>query len=149
MSLSCSLLYRLTSGVDNILLHYVNLCPGRGAMICPTYATPPGPVQSELLKCFQRTCLSVREVLHGRVMDEKVRCVESDSDSEEEEEDEDVGSRNDPAHNGREKKKATPSPFAPLARSVVEHGVLLHCTPPSPEKHKKRPTPTLHYWVVG
>ena len=139
---------RLTSGIDNVLLHYVNLCPGRGALICPTYATPPGPIQTELLQCFQRTCVSIRQVLRGRLA-EGTSCVESDSESE----DDDDWSEDDEEWSGtvkeRAEKKEELSPFAPKGSSVVEHGVLLHCTPSSPDKSKKQSAPTLRYWVVG
>lgn len=146
---------RLTSGIDNILLHYVNLSPGRGALICPTYATPPKPVQSELLQCFQQTCLFVRKILRGRAA-EGVACIESDSESDDdwsdeydEEEEGEWNGRGGVAKARSKKVKEEASPFAPRASSVIEHGVLLHCSPSSTDKHKKQATPTLHYWVVG
>ena len=49
----------------------------------------------------------------------------------------------------REEKALEESPFAPLASSVVEHGVLFHCKPSSPSKQQKQSAPTLRYWVVG
>ena len=76
-----------------------------------------------------------------------MECVESESES-----DEDVFDWSEDGWGGvseNTKKKKEVSPFAPRASSVVEHGVLLHCTPSSPDKHKKQTTPTLHYWVVG
>ena len=89
---------RLTSGLENLLLHYVSLDPGRGVMICPTHATPPGAVHSELLLCFQRTAVAVREVLVGRVGgsegvedEEESEGSEWGSEEEEKEEEEKVG----------------------------------------------------------
>ena len=49
-------------------------------MIWPTHAMPPGPVQAELLQCFHRTCLAVREVLKGGGEEES---SEDSDDSEE------------------------------------------------------------------
>ena len=82
---------------------------------------------------------------------EGVKCVESDSESEEEYNwsEEDEWSGGDYSTKERAKKKEELSPFAPRASSVIEHGVLLHCTPSSPDKHKKQSAPTLCYWVVG
>ena len=138
-----NLVCRLTSGIDNILLHYVNLSPGRGALICPTYATPPGPIQCELLATFRQTCLSIRRVLRGRVA-EGVECEESESESEDDWSDDDEW-----IDETQVKTKEERSPFSPMASSVFEHGILLQCTPSSPDKHKKQATPTLRYWVVG
>ena len=127
----------------------MNLSPGRGGIICPTYATPPGPIQSELLQCFRRTCLSVRRVLRGRVVGEGVSRVESDSESDGDEwEDEEESCSTDRSFARKRERREKP-PFYPLASSVVEHGVLLHCTPSSSDGRKKQLTPTLRYWVVG
>ena len=79
---------RLTSGLENTLLHYVALHPGRGVMVCPTHATPPGPVHAELVQSFRQTSVAVREVLRGRVegerTDEGEEADEYDSESDEE-----------------------------------------------------------------
>ena len=79
---------RLTSGLENTLLHYVALHPGRGVMVCPTHATPPGPVHAELVQSFRQTSVAVREVLRGRVEgerpDEEEEADEYDSESDEE-----------------------------------------------------------------
>ena len=90
----------------------------------------------------------MRRVLRGRVM-EGVSCVESDSDSDESDwEDEEEIEGIEREFVKKKEEKALESPFAPLASSVVEHGVLFHCKPSSPDKHQKQP-PTLNYWVVG
>ena len=76
--------------------------------------------------------------------------MESDSESDEDDwEDEEEESGLDSKKKEDDEEKALVSPFAPLASSVVEHGVLFHCTPSSPDKHKKQSVPTLRYWVVG
>ena len=91
----------------------------------------------------------MRRVLRGRVVGEGVSCVESDSESDGDEwEDEEEGDSIDRGF-ARTKERREKPPFYPLASSVVEHGVLLHCTPSSSDKHKKQSTPTLRYWVVG
>ena len=78
--------------------------------------------------------------------------MQSDSDSgesdwEDDEESDGLGRRE--FVKKREKKALEESPFAPLASSVVEHGVLFHCKPSSPGKQQKQSAPTLRYWVVG
>ena len=79
---------RLTSGLENTLLHYVALHPGRGVMVCPTHATPLGPVHAELVQSFRQTSVAVREVLRGRVEGERAgeeeEADEYDSESDEE-----------------------------------------------------------------
>lgn len=77
--------------------------------------------------------------------------MESDSDSgesdwEDDEESDGLGRRE---FVKKREEKALESPFAPLASSVVEHGVLFHCKPSSPGKQQKQSAPTLCYWVVG
>lgn len=77
--------------------------------------------------------------------------MESDSDSgesdwEDDEESDGLGRRE---FVKEREEKALESPFAPLASSVVEHGVLFHCKPSSPGKQQKQSAPTLRYWVVG
>ena len=77
--------------------------------------------------------------------------MESDSDSgesdwEDDEESDGLGRRE---FVKKREEKALESPFAPLASSVVEHGVLFHCKPSSPGKQQKQSAPTLRYWVVG
>ena len=83
---------RLTSGLENTLLHYIALHPGRGVMVCPTHATPPGPVHTELVQSFRQTSVAVREVLRGRVEGERAgkeeEADEYDSESDEEPENE-------------------------------------------------------------
>ena len=80
---------------------------------------------------------------------EGVTCVDSDTDSDESDwEDEDEIERGF-ANKEEEKASESVSPFAPLASSVVEHGVLFHCKPSSPDKHQKQSVPTLRYWAVG
>ena len=78
---------RLTAGLENTLLHYVALHPGQGVMVCPTHATPPGPVHAKLVQSFRQASVAVREVLRGRVEGGGVREEEEDdSDSESDEE---------------------------------------------------------------
>ena len=80
---------------------------------------------------------------------EGVSCVESDSDSDESDwEDEEESDGIEREFEKKKKEKDLESPFAPLASSVVEHGVLFHCKPSSPDRHHKS-APTLRYWVVG
>ena len=80
---------------------------------------------------------------------EGVTCVDSDTDSDEcDWEDEEEIERGF-AKKEEEKASGSVSPFAPLASSVVEHGVLFHCKPSSPDKNQKQSAPTLRYWVVG
>ena len=78
-------------------------------------------------------------------------CIESDSDFDEDEwedEEESNGIEREFVEE-KEEEKALESPFAPMASSVVEHGVLFHCKPSSPDKQRKQSTPTLRYWVIG
>ena len=135
----CIIPCRLTSGQGNLLFHYIDFHPGRGLMMCPTQATPPGCVQLELLRSFQQTCSVVRGVLRGRGA-EGERAVESESesdddwDSEEEEEEEGLGG----------KKEVVSRPFAPRVSSVVEHGVLVQCS-----TNSLKTTAALRYWIIG
>ena len=80
---------RLTAGIENTLLHYVALHPGHGVMVCPTHATPPGPVHAELVQSFRQASVAVREVLRGKLEGGEVgeeEEEESDSESDEEHE---------------------------------------------------------------
>ena len=129
-------MFRLTSGQENLLLHYVDLQPGRGLMLCPTHTTPPGCIHSELLKGFQQTCCAVRQLLRGSGV-EGEGGVESDSES-----DDDWGSEDEEEHGGVQ--EVLPRPFAPKASSVIEHGVMLECS-----TNSLKTVASLHYWVIG
>lgn len=118
------------------MLHYVHLTCGRGVMLCPTYPAPPGPVQSELIRVFQETVLTIRELLYGQLED-GLNGVDSESDSDDWSSD----------HDEDTSDEETASPFAPRVSSVIEHGVLLQCGIHSLEKTGN--IPTLSYWVVG
>lgn len=130
-------LCRLTSGQDNLLLHYVDLEAGRGLMLSPTQAKPPGNIQSELLKSFQLTCSVVRKVLRGG-RGEGEDGTESQSESESDDWDSEEETE------GGEVEDVTARPFVPKASSVVEHGVLWGCGTSS-----LKTVASMRYWVIG
>lgn len=133
---SCGVLIRrLTSGPDNLLLHYVDLEAGRGLMLCPTQSMPPGSIQTELLKSFQLTCSVVRKVLRGG-REEGEDGTESQSESDDWDSEEEV--------EGWKEKEEAARPFVPKASSVVEHGVLWECGTRS-----LRTVACMRYWVIG
>ncbi len=95
--LSLTHTHRVTAGPDTLLLHYLTLDSGRGVMLCPAHATPPGAVQAELLQCFHRCCLAVRSVLRsGRTSggaEEDSDSSDSDIWSDEEKEEREEGGK--------------------------------------------------------
>ena len=105
-------------------------------MVCPTHTTPPGCIQSELLKSFQLACSVVRKVLRrgrGEGEDGTESQSESESDGWDSEEEEEGG-----------EEKAAPQPFVPKASSVVEHGILWECGTRS-----LKTVAVMQYWVIG
>ena len=130
------LIHRLTTGLDNLLLHYINLEPGRGLMLCPTHSMPPGPIHLELLQCFQHACCSIRGLLREKEVAGDDGGVESVSD--------DLGSDEEVEDGSSMENEASPNPFTPLLSSVFEHGIMLDCSAQS-----LRTTAALRYWVIG
>lgn len=106
-------------------------------MVCPTHTTPPGSIQSELLKSFQLACSVVRKVLcqgRGEGEDGTESQSESESDDDWDSEDEE----------DRAKEEVASQPFAPRAGSVMEHGILWECGTRS-----LKTMATMRYWVIG
>ena len=66
-------------------------------MVCPTHATPPGPVHAELVQSFRQTSVAVREVLRGRVEGERAG-EEEEADDYDSESDEEPGNEVPPFH---------------------------------------------------
>ena len=70
-------MFSLTAGEGNALFHYVSVDAMSGIMVCPLtqhtrVATSPSPqspampLHADLVSCFHRACISVREVLCRR-----------------------------------------------------------------------------------
>ena len=56
---------RLTSGTENTLFHYVSWDSFHGIVVCPSDGDAPstgGPVHSQVLDTFHKTCLSMRRL---------------------------------------------------------------------------------------
>ncbi|XP_065884221.1 protein inturned-like [Dysidea avara] len=118
--------YMLTTGLDNVLFHYVSMDWARGVFISPT-STLTSQLHEAMLDTFGRTCVHIRQTLFSQEHDlqnTKFRYPEADSETDE----------GDSPH-----------------RPVLEQGVLVQCPLPASvlsDKHSKN-VPRLSYWIVG
>ena len=71
--------FRLTSGLDNTLFHYVHMDKVDGVYICPTQQETSylsGPINALLIHQFYQGCLIIRQVFEKAVSDAKVSYIQ-------------------------------------------------------------------------
>ena len=63
--------FRLTTGLDNVLFHYVSMDWARGVFISPT-STLTSQLHEAMLDTFGRTCVHIRQTLFSQEHDLQV-----------------------------------------------------------------------------